>query len=131
MPNINYPNNPNIGDSATYSNGSYVVWDGYSWRAPIATPITTHGVATLNFGFTASQEGDTTTTTVINANTKLTSLIIINSSTSSNHDSIEDSLIEDIKYEISDKIEGVGFTIYAYAPMGTWGEYNIEYKIIN
>ena len=61
----------------------------------------------------------------------LTSLIIINYSTSSNHDSIEDSLIEDIKYEISDKIEGVGFTIYAYAPMGTWGEYNIEYKIIN
>lgn len=38
MPNINYPNNPSQGDSATYSNGNYVVWDGFSWRAPDPTP---------------------------------------------------------------------------------------------
>jgi hypothetical protein len=127
---INYPDSPTLGQTASYSNGNLVVWNGNSWRVS-SSPITTYGVATLNFGFTGSQEGDTTTATITNSNTKLTSLIIINSSTSSNHDSIEDSLIEDIKYEISDKIEGVGFTIYAYAPMGTWGEYNIEYKIIN
>jgi len=127
---INYPNSPTLGQTASYSNGNVVVWNGNSWRVS-SSPITTYGTASLDFGFTASQEGDTTTATITNSNTKLTSLIIINSSTSSNHDSIEDSLIEDIKYEISDKIEGVGFTIYAYAPMGTWGEYNIEYKIIN
>jgi PKD repeat protein len=127
---INYPDSPTLGQTASYSNGNLVVWNGNSWRVS-SSPITTYGTASLDFGFTASQEGDTTTATVSNVNTKLTSLIIINSSTSSNHQSVEDSLIEDIKYEISDKIEGVGFTIYAYAPMGTWGEYNIEYKIIN
>ena len=127
---INYPDSPSVGQTASYSNGNLVVWNGNSWRVS-SSPITSYGTASLDFGFTASQEGDTTTATITNSNTKLTSLIIINSSTSSNHGSIEDSLIEDIKYEIFDKIEGVGFTIYAYAPMGTWGEYNIEYKIIN
>lgn len=34
-----------------------------------------------------------------------------------------------MKFQI--KTEEVGFTIYAYAPQGTWGTYNVEYKIIN
>jgi hypothetical protein len=127
---INYPNSPSFGQTASYSNGNLVYWTGNSWRS-YANGIAQYGTASLDFGFTASQEGDIATASVLSTYTKLTSLIIINSSTSSNHHSVEDSLIEDIKYEISDKIEGVGFTIYAYAPMGTWGEYNIEYKIIN
>ena len=130
MPSIDYPNNPSPGDSATYSNGNYVVWDGFSWRAS-ASPITSYGTASLDFGFTASQEGDIATASVLSTYTKLQSIIVINSSTSSNHLTVEDSLIEDVKFEISDKIEGVGFTIYAYAPQGTWGIYNVEYKIIN
>jgi hypothetical protein len=85
----------------------------------------------LNFGFTASQEGDIATASVLSTYTKSKSIIVINSLTSSNHLTVEDSLIEDVKFEISDKIEGVGFTIYAYAPQGTWGQYNVEYKIIN
>ncbi len=44
MPNIDYPTNPNQGDSATYSNGSYVVWDGYSWRAPSITEYGSFGI---------------------------------------------------------------------------------------
>jgi len=130
MPNINYPNNPNIGDTATYSNGSYVVWDGYSWRASV-TPITIYGTASLNFGFDFALEGDIATASISSTFVKSNSLILLNFATSSSHESVEDSLIEDIKYEIGDKIEGSGFTIYAYAPQGTWGEYLVEYKIIN
>jgi hypothetical protein len=44
MPNIDYPTNPNQGDSATYSNGSYVVWDGYAWRAPSITEYGSFGI---------------------------------------------------------------------------------------
>lgn len=125
---IDFPASPSLGETATYSNGSFVTWNGNSWRLITSS---TYGTASLNFGFTVSQEESTTTAVVTNGNTKSNSLIVINSLTSSNHQSVEDFLLEDIQYEIGDKIEGTGFTIYAYAPMGTWGEYNIEYKIIN
>jgi len=127
---INYPNSPTLGQTASYSNGNLVVWNGNSWRVS-SSPITTYGTASLDFGFTVSQEGDIATASVLSTYTKSQSIIVINSSTSSNHLTVEDSLIEDVKFEISDKIEGVGFTIYAYAPQGTWGEYLVEYKIIN
>lgn len=127
---INYPDSPSVGQTASYSNGNQVYWTGNSWRN-YANGIAQYGTASLDFGFTASQEGDIATASVLSTYTKLQSIIVINSSTSSNHLTVEDSLIEDVKFEISDKIEGVGFTIYAYAPQGTWGIYNVEYKIIN
>ena len=127
---INYPDSPSVGQTASYSNGNIVYWTGNSWRS-YANGIAQYGTASLDFGFTASQEGDIATASVLSTYTKSQSIIVINSSTSSNHLTVEDSLIEDVKFEISDKIEGVGFTIYAYAPQGTWGIYNVEYKIIN
>jgi hypothetical protein len=130
MPSIDYPLSPIAGQTATYSNGNVVIWDGSAWRSTTAT-LPTYGTAALDFGFTASQEGDIATATVLNTYTRSQSIIVINSLTSSNHLTVEDSLIEDVKFEISDKIDGVGFTIYAYAPQGTWGTYNVEYKIIN
>ncbi len=39
MPSINYPNNPSTGSTAIYDTGNYVIWDGYSWRAPTASNI--------------------------------------------------------------------------------------------
>lgn len=39
MPSINYPTNPSTGSIATYDSGNYVIWDGYSWRAPTASNI--------------------------------------------------------------------------------------------
>ena len=128
MPSINYPDNPTLGQTATYSNGNYVTWNGNSWRLVTQT---NYGTASLDFGFSTGFEGASTTTVVTTSLVKSNSLIVINSLTSSNHESVEDFLLEDINYEISDKIEGVGFTIYAYAPNGTWGQYLVEYKIIN
>lgn len=130
MPSIDYPSNPSPGSTATYSNGNIVIWDGNAWRSTTAT-LPTYGTASLDFGFTASLEGDIATASVLNTYTKTKSIVVINSLTSSNHNTVLDSLIEDVKFEISDKIEDIGFTIYAYAPNGTWGEYIVEYKIIN
>ena len=39
MPSINYPTNPSTGSTAIYDTGNYVIWDGYSWRAPTASNI--------------------------------------------------------------------------------------------
>jgi hypothetical protein len=128
MPSIDYPSSPIAGQTATYSNGNVVIYDGSAWRS---TSLPTYGTASLDFGFTASQEGDIATTSVLATSIRPTSIIVINSLTSSNHLTVEDSLIEDVKFEVSNKTEGVGFTIYAYAPQGTWGIYNVEYKIIN
>ena len=130
MPSIDYPSNPIAGQTATYSNGNIVIFDGSAWRSTTTT-LPTYGTASLDFGFTASQEGDIATASVLSTYIRPTSIIVINSLTSSNHLTVEDSLIEDVKFEVSDKTEGVGFTIYAYAPQGTWGIYNVEYKIIN
>lgn len=34
---LNFPNSPTLGETATYSNGNYVIWDGFSWRSPTAS----------------------------------------------------------------------------------------------
>lgn len=129
MPSINYPDSPTIGQTATYSNGNTVIWTGSAWKSYSNNLI--YGTASVDFGFSLSGQGDIATASILSTGVKSFSTIVVNSLTSSNHESIEDSLIEDIKYEISDKTEGIGFTIYAYAPQGTWGEYLVEYKIIN
>ena len=129
MPSINYPNNPTIGQTATYSNGNIVIWSGSAWK--IYNNNLIYGTSSIDFGFTASGQGDIATASILSTGVKSFSTIVVNSLTSSNHESIEDALIEEIKYEILDKIEDYGFTIYAYAPNGTWGQYIVEYKIIN
>jgi hypothetical protein len=127
---LNFPNTPTIGQTASYNNGNVVYWTGDSWRS-YSSGLTQYGTASISFGFNSSNEGDTATASVSTIFVKSNSIIVINTTTSIDHESIEDSLIEDIKYEIGDKVAGSGFTIYAYAPQGTWGEYIIEYKIIN
>jgi len=127
---LNFPSSPSVGQTASYSNGNLVYWTGDSWRS-YANGVTQYGTASLNFGFDGGLEGDIATASVLSGFVKSNSVILLNFATSSSHESIEDALIEDIKFEILDKTAGSGFTIYAYAPQGTWGEYLVEYKIIN
>ena len=127
---LNFPNTPTIGQTASYTNGNVVYWTGNSWRS-YSSGLTQYGTASISFGFNTANEGDTATASISSTFVKSNSIIVINTTTSIDHESVEDSLIEDIKYEIGDKVAGSGFTIYAYAPQGTWGEYTIEYKIIN
>ena len=58
-------------------------------------------------------------------------MILMKLSTSLDHPNVEELLIENISLRESDLIAQSGFTINAYSECGTWGEYNIVYKIIN
>jgi hypothetical protein len=49
MPSIDYPSNPIAGQTATYSNGNVVIFDGSAWRSSSAGLPT--GTASVNFGF--------------------------------------------------------------------------------
>jgi hypothetical protein len=49
MPSIDYPSNPIAGQTATYSNGNVVIFDGSVWRS--TTPGLPTGTAYVNFGF--------------------------------------------------------------------------------
>lgn len=44
---------------------------------------------------------------------------------SSDHD-VEDGLIEGITFLICNRVNGVGFDVYAHAPNGTFGQYNVN-----
>jgi hypothetical protein len=50
---------------------------------------------------------------------------------STNHPNVEESLLEGLRFEQADIIDGVGFTMYVYADQNTWGVYNLMYRIIN
>ncbi len=89
------------------------------------------GVTTIDFGNYVSGENDFTATTVSNSNVKQNSNIVFKLSASTNHPSVEESLLEGIFLKESDIIDGVSFVINAYSNNNTWGSYAIIYKIIN
>jgi hypothetical protein len=49
MPSIDYPSNPIAGQTATYSNGNVVIFDGSAWRSS-STGLPT-GTSSVYFGF--------------------------------------------------------------------------------
>jgi hypothetical protein len=49
MPSIDYPSNPIAGQTATYSNGNIVIFDGSAWRSTTSTLPT--GTSSVYFGF--------------------------------------------------------------------------------
>lgn len=88
------------------------------------------GTTILNFGAPISGETYDASTAVTNSSISFNSNVFYTSISSSDHDQT-DFLLENIKLTESDINPGVGFTINAVAPNGTWGAYNINYKIIN
>lgn len=89
------------------------------------------GITSINFGCQISGESDFTAITVNNSIVNQNSNILFKLSASTDHPSIEESLIEGLYLKESEIIDGVSFVINAYANNSTWGEYNIIYKIIN
>lgn len=84
-------------------------------------------VSELDFGFETSQEGDTATITVLDsAVTSTTKIHCELDITPTTDHTIEDGLIEDIKAMVTEIVDGVSYTITAYAPNGTWGKYNFN-----
>ena len=92
----------------------------------------TTGTASINFEDTlyGALEVPEGRVLVNDANVLLTSTINIIVGTSSDHDSIEDAVYEDLnfKYEITTPGQ---FTIYGYAPLDTFGVWNLIYRVIN
>jgi hypothetical protein len=89
------------------------------------------GTTTLDFGSPISGESSCCTTTVANTNINQFSTVMIRFTSSVNHPDVNDSIIEELTVNQSDIIDGVSFNINAYAGGGTWGVYNVIYRIIN
>jgi hypothetical protein len=89
------------------------------------------GTTTLDFGSPISGESSYATTAVINTNINQFSTVMIRFTSSVNHPDVGDSIIEELTVNQSDIIDGVSFNINAYAGGGTWGVYNVIYRIIN
>jgi hypothetical protein len=52
-------------------------------------------------------------------------IVVTPGGASADHDA-EDVLIEEIKFAVTSVTNGVGFTVTASAPHGTWGRYTIN-----
>jgi hypothetical protein len=89
------------------------------------------GNTSVNFSFSGGLESDFTSTIINNTNIKSTSAVIYRVTPSTDHNEIEDSLLDGLIFNEGDIIDGVSFTLNTYAINNTWGVYNIFYKIIN
>ena len=89
------------------------------------------GTTSLDFGCPISGESSCAVTAVTNSNINAFSNVIIRFVSSTDHESVAESMLELITLNQSDIIDGVGFNINAYACEGSWGIYNVIYRIVN
>lgn len=89
------------------------------------------GNTSVDFSFPNGLENDFASTVISNTNILSTSSVIYRIIPSTDHNELEDSLLDGLLLKESDIIDGVGFTLNVYALNNTWGIYNIFYKIIN
>jgi hypothetical protein len=118
----------------TYSSGSAVFTNNTGGTFSVSGFSTVGaftGTTTLDFGSPISGESSCCTTTVANTNINQFSTVMIRFTSSVNHPDVNDSIIEELTVNQSDIIDGVSFNINAYACGGTWGVYNVIYRIIN
>lgn len=153
MPSIDFPVPSFIGETYTF-NGSTWTWNGYAWvlgpgvgptgptgpsgptgstgnTGPTGSVSKFTGTFSIDFGFFSGGEETTSLATISNSNILSDSIIYFEWETSSDHESIEDPLIENISLIVSSKNPGVGFSVIAFAANNTFGIYNIKYTIIN
>ena len=116
----------------TYNNGTAIFTNNTGGTFSVTGLTTTFtGITTLDFGSPISGESSYATTAVINTNINQFSTVMIRFTSSVNHPDVGDSIIEELTVNQSDIIDGVSFNINAYAGGGTWGVYNVIYRIIN
>ena len=115
--------------SATFTNNTGGTFSVTGFSTGVAHAFT--GTTTLDFGSPISGESSYATTAVINTNINQFSTVMIRFTSSVNHPDVGDSIIEELTVNQSDIIDGVSFNINAYAGGGTWGVYNVIYRIIN
>jgi len=97
---------------------------------PTASPSIFTGTVNVDFGNATTQEGDIATATVTAQPwVKSTSNIIatVRGVTTADHDP-DDPVAEDIAVTISALVADTGFTVTAYAPLGTFGVYSVGWQ---
>ncbi len=78
----------------------------------------------IDFGLTEGN-GDASVDVAATWVTASSVIVVSPGSASADHDA-EDALIEELKVCVTALNAGVGFTITAHAPWGTWGRYNFN-----
>lgn len=101
-------------------------WTPTTTAAPRRTTVTTRRVTTITIDF-GPDETDLAQTVVAAPWTTLDGPITVNpaGTPTPDHDPI-DTILEDIRAAATHRVEGVGFTITAYAPHGTWGRHTFH-----
>jgi hypothetical protein len=79
---------------------------------------------TVNFGATEGN-GDASVTIAATWVTASSVIVVSPGAATADHDA-EDALIEGLTASVTALSAGVGFTITAHAPNGTWGQYNFN-----
>lgn len=83
--------------------------------------------AQVDFGFSAGNEGDTASVTVVatwvTASSKI--LCTVAMIATADHDA-QDGMVEGLIAYAANIVEGVGFDIVVRAPNGTWGKYIVQ-----
>lgn len=89
-------------------------------------------IAFVNFNNPDGPEDTTTSVTVgglswVNQNSVF---VCTFSGTTSDHEEPDDAMVEGLTAYVGDIVPGVGFTIFASAPNGTWGHYQVSAILI-
>lgn len=108
------------------SNGSGNLY----WSTPGSSPVVT-GTFSVDFSFSGGYEDYNTQVIVNDSNITTDSMVLFNFMTSSDHQSIDEFVVENITLNVSDIINSTSFVVNAYASNGTWGIYNLKYRIVN
>jgi hypothetical protein len=119
--------------TSVQGNGFEFRFDGSAWhRLSVQQSQSKMGQASVDFGYESGQgEGDTATVTIpatwVTTGSAIT--VQVGAIPSTNHD-YEDAVIEGIQARAVNIVPGVSFDVEAYAPSGTWGQYNLMWQAL-
>jgi hypothetical protein len=105
------------------------IWGNGSNLTGVAHAFT--GQTSISFSGFSGGETSYATTGVTNSNINSASTVMIRVIPSANHPNVEESMVENLTFTQTDIVDGVSFVINANADGGTWGVYNLVYRIIN
>jgi len=105
------------------------IWGNGSNLTGVAHAFT--GQTSISFSGFNGGETSYAITGVTNSNINSASTVMIRVIPSVNHPNVEESMVENLTFTQTDIVDGASFVINANADGGTWGVYNLVYRIIN
>lgn len=108
--------------------GLYI--SGNTTLSNLFIPLGLTGMTSMNFGRAEGLEGVFTATTVSDTRIRSDSHVIFKVIPSDDHPDPEDASLDCVTFAESDIVNGTSFVINARAERGTWGTYDVVYKIV-